>query len=81
MKMIETDFINPKPMRRKSLLTSVDWLTIFIYMLLVAMGWFSIYAAEYEGMKTRVFDLSSNHGKQMTWIYRLACVRICCADY
>jgi len=55
-------------MRRKSLLANVDWLSIFIYLLLVAMGWFSIYAAEYEGVRTRVFDMTSNHGKQMTWI-------------
>lgn len=55
-------------MRRKSLLASVDWLSIFIYLLLVAMGWFSIYAAEYEGVRTKAFDMTSNHGKQMTWI-------------
>jgi len=54
-------------MRRKSLLTSVDWLTIFIYLLLVAMGWFSIYAAEYDGVRTKVLDLTSNHGKQLLW--------------
>ena len=55
-------------MRRKSLLTSIDWPTIIFYLALVAMGWFSIYAAEYDGIRTRVFDLTSNHGKQMTWI-------------
>ncbi|MDZ4846050.1 MAG: rod shape-determining protein RodA [Chitinophagales bacterium] len=55
-------------MRRKSLLTSVDWLTIFIYLLLVAMGWASIYAAEYDGVRTKVFDTTSNHGKQMIWM-------------
>ncbi|HXH18928.1 MAG TPA: rod shape-determining protein RodA [Chitinophagales bacterium] len=55
-------------MRRKSLLSGIDWLTILIYLLLVAMGWFSIYAAEYDGVRTRVFDLTSNHGKQMMWI-------------
>ena len=55
-------------MRRKSLLTNIDWPIVILYMLLVAMGWFSIYAAEYEGIRTTVFDMTSNHGKQMAWI-------------
>jgi len=55
-------------MRRKSLLASVDWLLIILYLLLVAMGWFSIYAAEYDGIRTKAFDMTSNHGKQMMWI-------------
>lgn len=55
-------------MRRKSLLTNADWVTILIYLALVTMGWFSIYAAEYEGVRTEVFDMKSNHGKQMMWM-------------
>lgn len=55
-------------MRRKSLLASVDWLTIIIYLLLATMGWFSIYAAEYDGVRTKVFDMVSNHGKQIAWM-------------
>lgn len=56
-------------MRRKSLWSSIDWTTILLYFLLVTMGWFSIYAAEYDGVKTKVFDLTSNHGKQIMWIF------------
>ncbi len=55
-------------MRRKSLLSSIDWLTVILYLLLVAMGWGSIYAAEYDGVRTQMLDTTSNHGKQMMWI-------------
>lgn len=49
-------------------MSSVDWLTVIMYLLLVVMGWLSIYAAEYDGIRTRAFDMTSSHGKQMVWI-------------
>ncbi|MFN8437601.1 MAG: rod shape-determining protein RodA [Cytophagales bacterium] len=49
--------------------TSIDWITIGLYCLLVLMGWLNIYAATYDPeMNYSIFDLSQNSGKQLLWI-------------
>lgn len=53
----------------ESIIKNVDWFTILIYLLLVTMGWVSIYGAsyDYENVKD-VFDLASRPGSQLIWI-------------
>src|SRR5690606_20995717 len=51
-----------------TILYKMDWVTVAIYLLLITMGWFIIYAAEYDGIKTGIFDFSTSHGKQVIWI-------------
>lgn len=49
--------------------SSVDWLTIAIYLVLVICGWLSIYGASYDYENvTSIFDLGSRSGKQLIWI-------------
>ena len=55
-------------MARNSYKTSVDWLTIVIYLLLVTFGWMNIYAANYSPDNTVFFDISREHFKQLIWI-------------
>lgn len=45
-----------------------DWLIIFIYIALVAMGWINIYSASLSETAKGYFDLSQIYGKQMMWI-------------
>ena len=53
----------------ESIFKSVDWIVIFIYLLLVFCGWFSIYAASYEYEHVvSMFDLSGRAGMQLVWI-------------
>lgn len=48
---------------------NIDWLVIFIYLLLITLGWFNIYASEYDPVQNpEIFDLSLNSGKQLLWI-------------
>jgi len=47
---------------------SLDKLTVLLYILLVMMGWFNIYAAVYNEDHTRMLDLSQRYGKQFIWI-------------
>lgn len=54
--------------RRRSIWGDIDWLTVLIYLVLVAMGWFAIYAAEYNGDSTTIWDMHTSHGKQFIWI-------------
>jgi rod shape determining protein RodA len=47
----------------------IDWLTIFLYAILVFAGWLNIYAAVYDVEAGKsIFDLSLNSGKQLVWI-------------
>ena len=45
-----------------------DWLIIFIYIALVAMGWVYIYSASLSDAAKGYFDLNQIYGKQMLWI-------------
>lgn len=46
----------------------IDKLTIFIYVMLVLMGWLNIYAAVYNEDHQNIFDTSQKYGKQLIWI-------------
>jgi len=54
--------------RRTSILGNIDWLTVFLYGILVFFGWISIYSNSPDEATTRLFDLSVKHGKQLLWI-------------
>lgn len=45
-----------------------DWLIIFIYIALVAMGWINIYSASLSDSAKGYFDFNQIYGKQMLWI-------------
>ncbi len=46
----------------------LDWLTIFIYIALVGIGWVNIYSASYSDSSTSFFDFSQIYTKQLVWI-------------
>jgi len=51
-----------------SLFYGIDKLTIFIYLLLIFMGWMNIYAAVYNEDHQSIFDTTQKYGKQLIWI-------------
>jgi len=56
-------------MRNQSVKNSIDWLSIFLYFLLVIMGWMTIYSASLPIEETSVFDLEQTYGRQMLFIF------------
>ena len=46
----------------------IDWWTIGLYLLLIFMGWCTIYAACYDYDNADIFNFSVNHGTQLIWI-------------
>jgi rod shape determining protein RodA len=50
-----------------SLRRSIDWWLIFYYLLLIFIGWFTIFASQYESGK-RFIDFSQDYGRQLIWI-------------
>jgi rod shape determining protein RodA len=46
----------------------IDKITILLFLLLLTMGWFNIYAAVYNEDHKDILDLSQRYGKQFVWI-------------
>ncbi len=53
---------------RNNIWANLDWLTIFLYILLVFLGWANIYAAVYNEEHSSILDMSQRYGKQLMWI-------------
>jgi len=52
----------------KHIFQNIDRVTVVLYLLLVIMGWFNIYAAVYNEEHKSIFDVTQNYGKQLIWI-------------
>ncbi|RRJ89907.1 rod shape-determining protein RodA [Paenimyroides tangerinum] len=60
--------VKTKHLANQSVISNVDWLTIFIYALLVFLGWLNIYSASLPDEATSIFDLGQIYGKQILFI-------------
>lgn len=47
---------------------NIDWLTVFLYLLLALIGWVTIYSAVYQNDNQSIFYADSNSGKQFVWL-------------
>ena len=47
---------------------NLDWLTVFLYLTLVFLGWLNIYAAVYNEEHQSILDMGQRYGKQLIWI-------------
>jgi len=54
--------------RNEGVLQNIDWLTVLVYLIMVLMGWFNIYAAVYNEEHQSIMDASQSYGKQLIWI-------------
>jgi len=54
--------------RSRSSSANIDWITIFLYAVLVMLGWFSIFSASSGDDVISIFDQSERYGKQLLWI-------------
>ena len=54
---------------RLQILKNIDWISVGIYLTFVLVGWFNIYAADYNPDNvTSIFNPSTKAGKQFIWI-------------
>lgn len=51
-----------------SLLGNIDWLSVAIYLALVTIGWFNIYASLYDETQVFAFDIHRRYFMQLLWI-------------
>ncbi|NQT77865.1 MAG: rod shape-determining protein RodA, partial [Bacteroidetes bacterium] len=54
---------------RQGILQNIDWLTVFLFLLLAFVGWINIYAAVYNDEHSSILDFSQRYGKQLIWIF------------
>lgn len=60
--------------KKKSVLRSLDWWTIGIYLCLLAFGWISVCGASYSYGSTDIISLSTRSGMQIVWIATSVCL-------
>ncbi|TAE35866.1 MAG: rod shape-determining protein RodA [Sphingobacteriales bacterium] len=53
---------------QRSFFFNVDWISIMLFISLIAIGWFSIYAAVYNENAMYMIDFGTNSGKQLLFI-------------
>lgn len=53
----------------KSILRSIDFVSIVLYLLLIAAGWISVVGASYNFGDDSILDFSARSGKQLIWIF------------
>lgn len=60
--------------KQPSVLGSLDWWTIGLYLALLVFGWFSVCGASYTFGETDIFSLSTRSGMQIIWIATSICL-------
>lgn len=63
-----------KKEKSNSVLASLDWWTIGIYLTLLIFGWVSVCGASYTYGDTDIFSLASRSGMQIVWIGTSICL-------
>jgi rod shape determining protein RodA len=53
---------------QRSFFFNVDWVTVFLYLILCAIGWFNIHAAVFDERHPSIIDGATNYGKQFIYI-------------
>ena len=54
--------------RSSNIFNRIDKISVVLFILLILMGWFNIYAAVYNEEHSGLLDLSQRYGKQFIWI-------------
>jgi rod shape determining protein RodA len=53
---------------RNNIIGNIDWISIFLWLAILAFGWMNIYSANILEAEEGVFDFSQRFGKQIFWI-------------
>ncbi len=54
--------------RRNDIFANLDWISVLLWLVMMAFGWMNIYSANIMEAEGGVFDFSQRFGKQMIWI-------------
>ncbi len=54
--------------KSNSNIIGIDWKLVFLYLILVFIGWINIYSASKTDIHFEIFDFSTKYGRQLLWI-------------
>ena len=54
--------------RKNNILKGIDWVLVFLYFVLIFLGWINIYAATISDTDIGLFNFTTEYGKQLIWI-------------
>lgn len=54
--------------QRRKYLQDLDWTIVLLCLILMFIGWFSVYSAVFDASHQSIFDLEKRYGKQLLWI-------------
>jgi len=54
--------------RRNNIFANLDWISIFLWLLMMTFGWMNIYSANIMEAEGGILDFSQRFGKQFIWI-------------
>ena len=54
--------------QRNNIIANIDWISILLWLAILAFGWMNIYSANILEAESGVFDFSQRFGKQLIWI-------------
>ncbi|MEI6522625.1 MAG: rod shape-determining protein RodA [Bacteroidota bacterium] len=54
--------------KQEGIFKNLDWTLVGLYLLLIFMGWLSVYASVYNEEHKDITDFSQKYGKQLVWI-------------
>lgn len=61
---------------QRSFFYNVDWVTVFIYLAICAIGWLNIHSAVFDDRYHGIFDFKTDYSKQFWFIIVSICVAI-----
>ncbi|PQB02970.1 rod shape-determining protein RodA [Polaribacter filamentus] len=53
---------------KNNIFAGIDWLLVFLYIILVGFGWLNIFATSKTEENHEILDFSTKYGKQILWI-------------
>lgn len=54
--------------RKINIWANLDWMTVLVYLVMLFIGWISIYSSVYDEAHQSIFDTTQRYGKQLMWI-------------
>jgi len=54
--------------RRNNIFANLDWISILLWIVMLAFGWMNIYSANIMEADAGILDLSQRFGKQLLWM-------------
>lgn len=54
--------------RKTNIFHGIDWVLVFLYLVLIFIGWINIYSATITEDKNSLINFSTEYGKQLIWI-------------